>query len=78
MSFCVKTHDIELVPAEEARGSNVLPGVVRSQAYLGSTRDYIVDIGQEVLVTAPPTVEVPSGSKVGVRLRADRLRGLVR
>jgi len=78
MSFCVKTHDIELVPAEEARGDNVLPGVVRSQAYLGSTRDYIVDIGQEVLVTAPPAVDVPSGSKVGVRMRAERLRGLVR
>jgi ABC-type Fe3+/spermidine/putrescine transport system ATPase subunit len=78
MSFCVKTHDIELVPVEEARGGNVLPGVVRSQAYLGSTRDYIVDIGQEVLVTAPPMVDVASGSKIGVRLRADRLRGLVR
>jgi len=78
MSFCVKTHDIEIVPVEEARGSNVLPGVVRSQAYLGSTRDYIVDIGQEVLVTAPPAINVASGSNVGVRLRADRLRGLVR
>jgi len=78
MSFCVKTHDIEIVPVEEARGSNVLPGVVRSQAYLGSTRDYIVDIGQEVLVTAPPAINVLSGSNVGVRLRADRLRGLVR
>jgi iron(III) transport system ATP-binding protein len=78
MSFCVKTHDIELFPAEEARGANMLPGVVRSQAYLGSTRDYIVDIGQEVLVAAPPTFDVPSGSKVGVRMRAERLRGLVR
>jgi iron(III) transport system ATP-binding protein len=78
MSFCVKTHDIEIFPAEEARGINVLPGIVRSQAYLGGTRDYIVDIGQEVLVTAPPTFDVPPGSKVGVRMRAERLRGLVR
>ena len=78
MSFCVKTHDIELTEAGVARGDNVLPGVVRSQAYLGSTRDYIVDIGQEVLVAAPPAFDVPPGSKVGVRMRADRLRGLVR
>ena len=78
MSFCVKTHDIELLPPGEERGENMLSGVVRSQAYLGSTRDYIVDIGQEVLVTAPPTFDVPPGSKVGVRMRAERLRGLVR
>jgi iron(III) transport system ATP-binding protein len=78
MSFCVKTHDIELLPEGEPRGGNMLSGVVRSQAYLGSTRDYIIDIGQEVLVAAPPTFDVPPGSKVGVRMRADRLRGLVR
>ncbi len=78
MSVCVKTHDIELVPEPEARGRNMISGVVRSQAYLGSTRDYIVDIGQELLVTAPPAFDVPPGSRVGVRFRADRLRGLVR
>ena len=78
MSVCVKTHDIELIAGDAAEGHNVLPGVVRSQAYLGSTRDYIVDIGQEVLVAAPASFDVPAGSKVGVRLRAERLRGLVR
>ena len=78
MSFCVKTHDIELLPEAQASGANVLKGVVRSQAYLGSTRDYIVDIGQELLVAAPPGFNVPPGSTVGLRMRADRLRGLVR
>jgi iron(III) transport system ATP-binding protein len=78
MSFCVKTHDIELLPEGQAHGANVLMGVVRSQAYLGSTRDYIVDIGQELLVAAPPGFDVPPGSTVGLRMRADRLRGLVR
>ena len=78
MSICVKMHDIELVREGDARGTNELPGVVRGQAYLGSTRDYIVDVGQELLVAAPSTFDVPTGSKVGVRLRADRLRGLVR
>jgi iron(III) transport system ATP-binding protein len=78
MSVCVKTHDIELVREGDARGENVLTGVVRSQAYLGSTRDYIVDIGQEVLAAAPPSFDLPPGSKVGVRMRPERLRGLVR
>src|SRR5436305_1752269 len=43
MSVCVKTHDIELRADERVDGANVLPGVVRSQAYLGSHRDFIVD-----------------------------------
>ena len=78
MSVCVKTHDIELFPEADARGINMLSGVVRSQAYLGSQRDYIIDIGQELLVAAPPTFDVPPGSKVGVRFRPDRCRGLIR
>jgi iron(III) transport system ATP-binding protein len=78
MSFCVKTHDLELTAAATAAGDNTLPGVVRSQAYLGSHRDYIVDIGQELLVAAPPHFNVPAGSKVHVRFAADRCRGLIR
>jgi iron(III) transport system ATP-binding protein len=78
MSFCVKTHDLELTAGATAAGDNTLPGVVRSQAYLGSHRDYIVDIGQELLVAAPPHFNVPAGSKVQVRFAADRCRGLIR
>jgi hypothetical protein len=37
-----------------------------------------VDIGQELLATAPPSFDLPPGSKVGVRMRPERLRGLVR
>jgi iron(III) transport system ATP-binding protein len=87
MSFCVKTHDMELLTDAAQSAHNVLPGVVRSQAYLGNQRDYIVGIvnpdpegisGQEVLVAAPPAFDVPAGSKVHVRFRAERCRGLVR
>jgi iron(III) transport system ATP-binding protein len=78
MSFCVKTHDLELLAQAPASGdNNTLPGVVRSQAYLGSHRDYIVDVGQEVLVAAPPAFDVPVGAKVHVRFAAERCRGLV-
>jgi hypothetical protein len=49
---------------------------VRGQAYLGSHRDYIVDIGQDVLIAAPAELSVPDGSKVKVRFKAERCRGL--
>jgi iron(III) transport system ATP-binding protein len=77
MAFCVKTHDVELVPGERPEGNNVVPGVVRGQAYLGSHRDYVVDIGQELLIAAPATLDVAAGTKVAVRFRPERCRGLV-
>jgi iron(III) transport system ATP-binding protein len=77
MSFCVKTHDLELLAAAPADSANTLPGVVRGQAYLGGQRDYIVDVGQELLISAPPAFNVPVGSTVHVRFAADRCRGLI-
>jgi len=77
MSFCVKTHDLELLPDPLSDGPNTLPAIVRGQTYLGSHRDYLVDIGQELLVSAPAALDLPRGSKVKIRFRADRCRGLV-
>ena len=76
MSFCVKTHDVEIVTGGVDGANNVLPGVVRSHAYLGSHRDYIIDVGQEILVTAPAALNVPVGSNVNVRFRPERCRAL--
>ena len=78
MGVCVKMHDVEIVEGAGGGGSNMLPGVVRSHAYLGSHRDYVVDVGQDVFVSAPPTLDLAPGSKVKVRFRADRCRGLAR
>jgi iron(III) transport system ATP-binding protein len=75
MSVCVKMHDLEIV-REPASGANVLPGIVRKHAYLGSHRDYIVDVGQEVLITAPAELDIAPGANVGVRFPAQRCRGL--
>ncbi|HEX3061406.1 MAG TPA: ABC transporter ATP-binding protein [Usitatibacter sp.] len=79
MSFCVKTHDVELLAAAPGSAGNTLPGTVRSQAYLGSHRDYIVavDGGQEVLVAAPAAFDVSPGTQVHVRFAAERCRGLI-
>ena len=76
MAFCVKTHDVELVPGQDAGGANVVPGVVRSQAYLGSHRDYVVDIGQDLLIAAPASLNIATGSPVHLRFNPDRCRGL--
>jgi iron(III) transport system ATP-binding protein len=76
MSFCVKTHDVELLAGDGVEANNTLPGTVRGQAYLGSHRDYVVDVGQEILITAPAELSVRNGSKVRVRFKADRCRGL--
>jgi len=85
MSFCVKTHDVEMITGDMNGANNVLPGVVRGQAYLGSHRDYIVGIfdsapegtpGQDVLIAAPASLQIPNGSKVNVRFRPERCRAL--
>ena len=77
MSFCVKTHDVELL-AEETPGANTVPGVIRSQAYLGGHRDYIVDVGQEIMIAAPTGLAIPTGARVAVRFKPECCRGLVR
>jgi iron(III) transport system ATP-binding protein len=79
MGLCVKMHDIEILgEGVPHAGNNVLPGVVRSHAYLGSHRDYVIDVGQDVLVAAPPSLEVAPGSKVKLRFPAEKCRGLAR
>jgi iron(III) transport system ATP-binding protein len=77
MSFCVKTHDLELLPDPRADGANTLSAIVRGQTYHGSHRDYLVDIGQDLLVAAPAALDLPRGSRVKIRFRAERCRGLV-
>ena len=78
MAVCVKTHDLEIVADGALDSANVLPGVVRSQAYLGSHRDYLVDVGQPLLIAAPASLNIPAGANVGVRFRPDRCRGIIR
>jgi iron(III) transport system ATP-binding protein len=78
MGVCVKTHDIELLTGPPGPAENLVPGVVRTHAYLGAHRDYIVDVGQDVLISAPAALVVPPGATVNVRFRAERCRGLAR
>ena len=78
MSFCVKTHDVELVdrrapPARQhAAGGRAQPGLSRQPPRLHRRRR------PGLLVAAPAALNVPPGSKVRVRFSADRCRGLAR
>ena len=78
MSIAVKMHDLEILQGEPPAANDVIPGVVRSHAYLGSHRDYVVDIGQDILIAAPAALEIPPGSKISVRFRAEKCRALSR
>jgi len=62
MTFCVKTHDIELLADPRSDGTNTLSAIVRGQTYVGSHRDYVVDVGQELLVAAPALLNLPRGA----------------
>lgn len=77
MNFCIKTHDVELL-ADGTSGGNTVPGTIRSQAYLGGHRDYIVDVGQEVMISAPTSLALPTSGRVAVRFKPECCRGLVR
>jgi iron(III) transport system ATP-binding protein len=77
MALSVKTHDLEMLD-DAAHGDNLLPGVVRSHAYLGRHREYVVDIGQDLLIAAPAELDMAPGTKVKVRFRADKCRALAR
>jgi hypothetical protein len=35
-------------------------------------------VGQEILIAGPASLDLPVGSKVSVRLPADRCRGIIR
>src|SRR6202790_5865075 len=48
MSFCVKTHDVELLAGVGIDADNTLPGPVRGRGYLGSHRDYIALVARGV------------------------------
>jgi iron(III) transport system ATP-binding protein len=78
MSVCVKTHDLELVTGAPPSRDNLVPGVVVRHAYLGSHRDYVVDVGQDLLIAAPATPVVAPGTPVHVRFHAERCRALAK
>jgi iron(III) transport system ATP-binding protein len=79
-AIAIRQHEITLSPAKPADGVNVVQATVARQVFLGSSRDYMVELagGAQVRVTAPPSESIPEGSPVWLHLPPDRCRALTR
>jgi iron(III) transport system ATP-binding protein len=74
----VRHHDVQLSPGRPDGATNCVQGRVARQIYLGSHRDYLVDLadGQSVRAVAPPGTSVPAGEQVWLRLPPQHCRAL--
>ena len=74
----IRQHQIALSATEPASKENVVPATVTRQVFLGSSRDYMVEVadGTQFRVVTAASEEIAPGSKVWLHLPADRCRAL--
>jgi len=74
----IRQHQITLSAAEPASKDNVVPATVTRQVFLGSSRDYMVEVadGTQFRVVTSASDVMPPGSKVWLHLPPDRCRAL--
>jgi iron(III) transport system ATP-binding protein len=79
-AISVRQHDIQLSETAPGGDSNVAPGTVVRQIYLGSHRDYLVEIagGERLRAVAPVHVDIPAGRPVWLSLAPEHCRALAR
>src|SRR5262249_28782870 len=78
-AISIRQHEIQIDRAEPAsERHNVLPAVVARNVFLGHSRDYMVELddGTQLRVITPPEQNIVQGSKVWLKLPADRCRVL--
>ena len=78
-AISIRQHEIHVDRHEPAgERHNVLPAVVARNVFLGHTRDYMVEIGDgtQLRVVTSPEENIAQGSKVWLRLPAERCRVL--
>jgi iron(III) transport system ATP-binding protein len=76
----IRQHQVELLAKEPADKANVIPAKVVRQVFLGSSRDYMVEVGdgtQLRLITAASESVAP-GAGVWLRLPPENCRALAR
>jgi iron(III) transport system ATP-binding protein len=76
---CIRPHEVRL---DEPTGipSNRLSGTVVRQAYLGETRDYLIELdgGERLRVLAPPSTRRQVGEKIDVYLPIEYCRAVAK
>ncbi len=78
-AISIRQHEIHIDRAEPAGDRhNVLPAVVARNVFLGHSRDYMIEIGDgtQLRVVTSPEENIVPGSKVWLRLPAQRCRVL--
>jgi iron(III) transport system ATP-binding protein len=79
VAVSVRQHEIGLSEETPSVSANVLRGLVVRNVFLGSTRDYIVEVadGTQLRITASPASDFAPGAAVWLTLPAARCRALV-
>ena len=77
-AVAVRQHVVRLSAAKPDAMDNVVSGTVVRQVFLGSSRDYMVEIadGTQLRVVAPVADSVPQGAPVWLYLPPERCRVL--
>ncbi len=77
-AISIRHHDIRLLAAPPAWAENVVPARVARQVFLGSVRDYLVEVadGTQLRVVTPADHSIAPGSAVWLHLPPERCRAL--
>ena len=76
----VRQHDVELRTEQPAGETNCTAGIVARQIYLGSHRDYLVELpgGEMVRALSPVGIDIPPGDAVWLYFAPENCRALAR
>jgi iron(III) transport system ATP-binding protein len=74
----IRQHGIRVLTTQPSETENVLPATVTRNVFLGSTRDYMVEIadGTQLRVVTAPEQSIAEGSTVWVHLPSEQCRAL--
>jgi iron(III) transport system ATP-binding protein len=77
-SVSIRQHDIGLTARAPEGRENVVPGTVVRQVFLGSSRDYMVQVadGTQLRVVTSAGESIPQGASVWLHLPPERCRAL--
>jgi iron(III) transport system ATP-binding protein len=75
----IRQHDIRLMTNAPEAAENVLPATVVRQVFLGSSRDYMVQVadGTQLRVVTSAAESIPQGASVWLHLPPERCRALM-